>query len=81
NLYWFGLHDQVTEGVYEWSDGSPYLPELQKWRPGQPDDWPDAQGGSGEDCGDIAAGDGGFWNDASCLLSQKFICESGEGGG
>ncbi|XP_061416055.1 macrophage mannose receptor 1-like [Lethenteron reissneri] len=77
NLYWFGLHDQVTEGVYEWSDGSPYLPELEKWRPGQPDDWPDAEGGSGEDCGDIAAGDGGFWNDGSCLLSQKFICESG----
>lgn len=27
-IYWFGLNDIVVEGVWEWSDGSPFIEYL-----------------------------------------------------
>uniref|UniRef100_A0A3Q3VLX8 C-type lectin domain-containing protein n=1 Tax=Mola mola TaxID=94237 RepID=A0A3Q3VLX8_MOLML len=50
NVYWIGLNDRSREGVWEWSDGSPFLEYIAAWIPGQPDNWGDAPG---EDCGQI----------------------------
>ncbi|MGH0140650.1 UNVERIFIED_CONTAM: hypothetical protein FKN15_023262 [Acipenser sinensis] len=70
NIYWIGLNDVVSEGVWEWSDGSPFLEELQNWRPGQPDNWQD-----NEDCVQFAASDSARWNDEFCTVARNYICK------
>uniref|UniRef100_A0A3B3BI40 C-type lectin domain-containing protein n=1 Tax=Oryzias melastigma TaxID=30732 RepID=A0A3B3BI40_ORYME len=46
-IYWMGLNDEIVEGVWEWSDGSPFI-EYLLWGQGQPDNW---QGN--EHCGEV----------------------------
>ncbi|MGH0164673.1 UNVERIFIED_CONTAM: hypothetical protein FKN15_047304 [Acipenser sinensis] len=70
NIYWIGLNDVASEGVWEWSDGSPFLEELQNWRPGQPDNWQD-----NEDCVQFAASDSARWNDEFCTVARNYICK------
>ena len=75
--YWIGLTDNVNEGVWEWSDGTP-LAGYTNWMTDQPNDY-----GVNQDCGEIAMGahSGGQlylnaeWNDDNCLESEGFICE------
>ncbi|XP_047425524.1 macrophage mannose receptor 1 [Mugil cephalus] len=67
--YWFGLNDQVVEGVYEWSDGSPFIVYLSFWMLGQPDDY------NNEDCGVISGSDSGHWKDENCSNKFKYICK------
>ncbi|XP_049459415.1 macrophage mannose receptor 1 [Epinephelus fuscoguttatus] len=69
-IFWIGLNDQVTENVWEWSDGSPFLPYIAYWMPGQPDNW-----GDGEDCGQVVGSSNGQWNDENCNVKRKYICK------
>ncbi|KAJ8338950.1 hypothetical protein SKAU_G00357360 [Synaphobranchus kaupii] len=69
-IFWIGLNDIVTEGVWEWTDGSVYYPYLEYWRPGQPDNWAD-----NEDCGQVAGGSNGQWNDEPCGIRRRYICK------
>ncbi|XP_023264465.1 macrophage mannose receptor 1-like [Seriola lalandi dorsalis] len=70
--YWIGLNDQVTEGAWEWSDGSPFIPYLSYWMQGQPDNWGDEPG---EDCGQVVGSSFGQWNDENCNVKRKYICK------
>ncbi|CAG5867752.1 unnamed protein product [Menidia menidia] len=69
-IYWIGLNDRVVEGVWEWSDGTPFIEQLSYWRQGQPDNWEDA-----EDCGQLVGESSGHWNDENCDIKRKFICK------
>ncbi|XP_047200502.1 macrophage mannose receptor 1 [Hippoglossus stenolepis] len=69
DIYWFGLNDRVSEGVWEWSDGSPFIEYLSYWRDGQPDNWND------EDCGQVVGSGFGQWNDEDCSVARKYICK------
>ncbi|XP_029301044.1 C-type mannose receptor 2-like [Cottoperca gobio] len=71
-IYWIGLNDHVSEGVYEWSDGSPFIPYLSYWKTGQPDNWGDEPG---EDCGQVLGANDGQWNDENCNAKRKYICK------
>ncbi|KAI8509767.1 carbohydrate binding [Branchiostoma belcheri] len=69
--FWFGLHDQRKEGLFEWVDGTP-LGAFQSWGLNQPDDYENS-----EDCV-VYWGFGGHrtnWNDAPCSRELRFICE------
>uniref|UniRef100_A0A3Q3II69 C-type lectin domain-containing protein n=1 Tax=Monopterus albus TaxID=43700 RepID=A0A3Q3II69_MONAL len=72
-IFWIGLNDRVVEGVWEWTDGSPFIETLSYWMPGQPDNW-----GSdpGEDCGQVVGYSSGHWNDETCSAKRKYICNS-----
>uniref|UniRef100_A0A3P8TJI4 C-type lectin domain-containing protein n=1 Tax=Amphiprion percula TaxID=161767 RepID=A0A3P8TJI4_AMPPE len=72
HIFWIGLNDHVVEGVYEWSDGSPFIEYLQYWMPGQPDNWGDEPG---EDCGQVVGSSFGQWNDENCNVKRKYICK------
>ncbi|XP_071751059.2 uncharacterized protein LOC139908314 [Centroberyx gerrardi] len=71
-VFWIGLNDRIAEGVWEWTDGTPYYEYLSYWRPGQPDNWGDDPG---EDCGQVLGSDYGRWNDESCNNGRKYICK------
>ncbi|CAH1253114.1 PKD1L3 [Branchiostoma lanceolatum] len=62
-----GLHDQNTDALYEWQDGTP-LGIFNAWGPGQPSD----SGGNG-DC--VGFHTGNAWNDYPCSTLNPFICE------
>uniref|UniRef100_A0A3B3Z743 C-type lectin domain-containing protein n=1 Tax=Periophthalmus magnuspinnatus TaxID=409849 RepID=A0A3B3Z743_9GOBI len=70
-IYWIGLTDQITEGVWEWTDGSTFLPYLAQ---GQPDNWND-----NEDCGQVVGESNGQWNDENCDAKRRYICKYIEG--
>ncbi|KAF7670458.1 hypothetical protein LDENG_00124850 [Lucifuga dentata] len=69
-IFWTGLNDRITEGVYEWSDGSPFIEYLSYWNEGQPDNWND-----NEDCGQVLGSHYGRWNDENCDVKRKYICK------
>uniref|UniRef100_A0A673Y588 C-type lectin domain-containing protein n=1 Tax=Salmo trutta TaxID=8032 RepID=A0A673Y588_SALTR len=69
-IFWIGLNDIAAEGVWEWTDGSTFLPFLAYWKPGNPDNWED-----NEDCGEVVGGEKGQWNDDVCTSLRKFISE------
>ncbi|XP_024917717.1 perlucin-like protein [Cynoglossus semilaevis] len=69
DIYWFGLNDRVTEGVYQWSDGTQFIEHLSYWMHGQPDNWDD------EDCGQVVGYNYGQWNDDKCSSERKYICK------
>ncbi|KAJ8039928.1 Collectin-12 [Holothuria leucospilota] len=67
-LWWIGLTDKETEGVWKWYNITAiYTP----WMEYQPDDW------NGEDCGLLKEwqDDRALWNDESCSFKVQFICE------
>uniref|UniRef100_A0A3B4WXX6 Macrophage mannose receptor 1-like n=1 Tax=Seriola lalandi dorsalis TaxID=1841481 RepID=A0A3B4WXX6_SERLL len=63
---WMGGHDSVTEGGWEWTDGSPF--RYIRWSAGNPDNY------QGEDCLSIYI-NGGYWNDDNCEYKRGYICE------
>ncbi|KAL7854318.1 hypothetical protein AOLI_G00211620 [Acnodon oligacanthus] len=69
-IYWIGLNDIVSEGNWEWSDGSVYYPYLAYWREGQPDNHND-----NEDCGQVDGNSNGRWNDEHCTAQRPYICK------
>ncbi|XP_024286595.1 macrophage mannose receptor 1 [Oncorhynchus tshawytscha] len=69
-IFWIGLNDIAAEGVWEWTDGSTFLPFLAYWKPGNPDNWED-----NEDCGEVVGGEQGRWNDDVCTSRRKYICK------
>ncbi|XP_007252805.3 macrophage mannose receptor 1 [Astyanax mexicanus] len=68
-IFWIGLNDIVSEGNWEWSDGSVYYPYLAYWREGQPDNYLD-----NEDCGQVDGNNNGQWNDEHCTSKRPYIC-------
>ena len=76
---WHGATDQFSEGTWTGPDGQSELP-FSNWHPGEPN------GGTGESCGSIYAGDSatcghcGQWNDAGCSYNgYHFVCGLGNG--
>ena len=78
--YWIGLSDQVENGKWIWTDGSPL--SYTNWGKNQPNNYLGNQ-----DCGQIVKGSldvGGFsfsdcndgeWNDFKCDFSFGYVCE------
>ncbi|XP_039371038.1 C-type lectin domain family 10 member A-like [Mauremys reevesii] len=67
NVYWLGLSDSAKEGEWRWLDGSPL--SVRFWGPGEPNN----VGHEGEDCGSLRFD--GKWNDATCSVTEHWICE------
>uniref|UniRef100_A0A8C9TZN5 C-type lectin domain-containing protein n=1 Tax=Scleropages formosus TaxID=113540 RepID=A0A8C9TZN5_SCLFO len=63
---WMGGHDSITEGGWEWTDGSPF--RYVHWADGNPDDY------YGEDCLSILV-NSGKWNDDNCDYERGYICK------
>uniref|UniRef100_A0A8D3A2E4 C-type lectin domain-containing protein n=1 Tax=Scophthalmus maximus TaxID=52904 RepID=A0A8D3A2E4_SCOMX len=63
---WTGGHDSITEGGWEWTDGSPF--RYIRWGAGNPDDY------YGEDCLSIYI-NSGYWNDDNCDYNRGYICK------
>ncbi|KAL4617320.1 macrophage mannose receptor 1-like [Arapaima gigas] len=63
---WMGGHDSITEGGWEWTDGSPF--RYVHWAAGNPDDY------YGEDCLSILVSTG-YWNDDNCDYQRGYICK------
>lgn len=70
--YWLGLTDE--SGDWEWVNGTPYVIDRRRWRPGQPDNWRlHGLGDGAEDCAQIHAN--GQLNDLHCSTRLRFICQ------
>ncbi|MCB9627364.1 MAG: DUF4215 domain-containing protein [Sandaracinaceae bacterium] len=78
---WIGATDAVTEGVWNWTDGTRAQfngvdivnapTGTPPWGAGEPND-----AGAGEDCAEQRNTGGGVWNDAACTAtSDGFFCE------
>uniref|UniRef100_A0A3Q2ZSA1 Collectin-12-like n=1 Tax=Kryptolebias marmoratus TaxID=37003 RepID=A0A3Q2ZSA1_KRYMA len=78
NEFWIGLTDSETEGRWLWVDGSPLNESLSFWNTGEPNDVK-TDNSEGEDCVglDMRGRDGDLktWNDQSCDIGYRGICE------
>ncbi|KAI8490002.1 hypothetical protein Bbelb_323630 [Branchiostoma belcheri] len=70
--FWFGLHDQNTEGSFEWIDGTAFgNGSYSNWGSGEPNN-----SGGQEDC--VHYWDSSqlnTWNDMGCNGLCRFICQ------
>ena len=67
--FWLGGHDMKQEGVWKWTDGTPW--EVEFWKPGEPNNWKHPAGV--ENCVEHNARWNG-WNDDLCTKNQVFVC-------
>eukprot|EP00794_Sanderia_malayensis_P003261 gene3261-3742_t len=67
---WIGLQDKGIFTGQRWSDRTPV--EFVRWDSGQPDSHMGQQS-----CTLMSSN--GFWRDANCLLSRKYICKAAQG--
>ena len=63
---WLGGSDKEEEGVWKWSDGSPW--EFAKLNKGEP------RNGSEEHCLIVAGHNVEKWNDYDCKAESNFVC-------
>ncbi|KAK2840194.1 hypothetical protein Q5P01_013934 [Channa striata] len=68
---WIGLSDGEKEGTWTWVDGTPLI--FKYWDNGEPNNGEQLPGG--ENCAELKVQKGLKWNDLSCELSQRWICE------
>lgn len=65
--FWIGFNDQMAEGKFVWTDGTPA--DFTPWNAGEPNDY-----GAGEDCTHVYAGNG-TWNDLDCNAGLRYVCK------
>ncbi len=65
--WWIGLQDLVSEGSFEWTDGTPL--DFQLWNDGEPNN------AGEEDCAHLASWAGGLWNDIPCDVPAYYVCQ------
>lgn len=63
---WIGARDTVTEGTFEWLDGTPFA--FTSFAPGKPD------GATVQNCL-FMRGDNDGWDDNQCGTALPFVCE------
>lgn len=68
---WIGARDTVTEGTFEWLDGTPFA--FTSFAPGKPD------GATVQNCL-FMRGDNDGWDDNQCGTALGFVCERGPAG-
>uniref|UniRef100_A0A8C4PQM7 C-type lectin domain family 4 member E n=1 Tax=Equus asinus asinus TaxID=83772 RepID=A0A8C4PQM7_EQUAS len=73
--FYIGLTDQVTEGDWQWVDGTPLTKSLSFWDIGEPNNLATA-----EDCVTIrdSSNPRQNWNDVACFFRHFRICEMPE---
>jgi hypothetical protein len=70
-LYWIGLHDSITEGIFVWS--SDLVGNYFNWNLSAP-----SNSDENEDCTHLYSNvhsDYLFWNDHPCNYNQSYVCE------
>ena len=67
NSAWFGGNDIEEEGVWMWTDSTPW--EFTSWGPGQPSN---ANGGGNQDC--LQYDMEWKWDDVECSWNKPFVC-------
>ena len=65
---WVGGNDIKTEGVWTWTDGTPWVNSF--WYPGEPNNRRGNQ-----DCATLADRGNGLFDDGTCTFPRKFICK------
>lgn len=68
DYWWVGGNDQGEEGMFIWSDGTPF--DYSFWLSDQPND-----DGGDEDCLDLSWWVQGTWNDVACEAKLQYICK------
>ncbi|XP_057559517.1 C-type lectin domain family 4 member E [Hippopotamus amphibius kiboko] len=73
--FYIGLTDQVTEGQWQWVDGTPFTKSLSFWDIGEPNNIVTV-----EDCATIrdSSNPRQNWNDVPCFFNMLRICEMPE---
>ena len=72
--YWLGGTDEGTEGVWRWTDGSPW--NYTNWRPGQPANISKVLGDE-ENCLTVSNKMGQKWSDKNCyptFYTKRSFC-------
>ena len=64
--FWLGARDRITEGVWEWYDGSAVT--WTYWGGSNPD------GGTSENCLSWSGGGNQFWDSQRCYYSRYSVC-------
>ena len=66
--YWIGLTDATLEGDWKYVDGTrPIFPD---WQPGEP------TGSNTQNCAQFWAGIGYRWDDTSCNVAKRYVCNT-----